>query len=171
MRQRAVRGRLSRRGTVLRRGGEFGARVGASAVPWTRIYRARGSVLRVDVWIPVHVLRSLRGRLSLSGVGLVLCEMVIIRGGIVVRSLTLGLRRDETSVGPLRIGISARRGSHLGRRLPGRLGYNLPQRGIVDKARESPTVHGFVHFSPVMNGCILACCGVHRSMGFMFRRP
>ena len=33
------------------------------------------------------------------------------------------------------------------------------------------TVHGFVHFSPVMNGCKRACCGDHRSIGFMFNRP
>ena len=33
------------------------------------------------------------------------------------------------------------------------------------------TVHGLVHFSPVINGCCRACCGVHRSRGFIFRSP
>lgn len=100
-----------------------------------------------------------------------LCKMMIIRGCILIRPLALGLRRDKAAVWPLRIGTSAGRGSQLWRRLPSGLGHNLPQRNIIDKIRGSPTVHGFVHFSPVMKGCILACCGVHRSMGFMFRSP
>ncbi len=33
------------------------------------------------------------------------------------------------------------------------------------------TVHGFVHFSPVMNGCNRACWGDHRSIGFMLSSP
>lgn len=44
-------------------------------------------------------------------------------------------------------------------------------RALARIIRESPTVHGFDHFSPVMNGCILACCGDHLSIGFILRSP
>ena len=172
MRQTAVRRRLRRRRAVMRWRGEFSAGVGIPAVPSARIRRRVGcSALGIDIRISVHILRGLRGCLSLSCICLVLCEMMIIRGCILIRPLPLGLRGDKASVRPLRIGTPAGRGSHLRRRLPSGLGCNLLQQNISDEIRELPTVHGFVHFSPVMNGCILACCGVHRSMGFMFRSP
>ena len=145
------------------------------------------SLLAGNVGIAKDVIGSLGRRLCLRRVRLVLGEVLIVRRRVLVCPGAFWLRRDKTAIRPLRVGLRTRRRRYLrgmsiwliitgaSDDVPSRIVARRKRWGKTWFWRTSQgtrlTWNGLENFSPVINGCILACCGDHRSIGFRLSKP
>ena len=127
-----------------------------------------------DIWVAIGSC-LLRSCLLLRSIRLMLIQMLIISCSVLISTLSLRLLRNKAPIWSLRVCLW---GTTLWTRrtswwsiywVTWRLSDRLVTRKF--KLRLSRTTKGLVYFSPVMNGCIRACCGVHRWSGSRFNKP